>query len=151
MPEGPLSISAYTADSVSLSWHPPAADTSTVPITSYRVEKREATRPYWDSVGSVDVSDTSYTIRKLRRETDYMFRVIAENAAGASAPLVLEKPFVPRSQLGKFTTLSRRHSCLVHLRKLYVKLLHNAITVLHESRNNSYSPKQRGPHHLLDH
>jgi len=66
-------------------------------VSSYRIEKREGTRSGWDVAGSVDASETSFTVRGLRSGTDYFFRVIAENGAGASAPLTLERSFVPRT------------------------------------------------------
>jgi len=40
--------------------------------------------------------DTSFTERGLRADTDFCFRVIAEN--GASQPLTFDHSFVPRSQ-----------------------------------------------------
>jgi len=52
-------------------------------------------------VGNVDASETSFTVRGLRAGTDYYFRVIAENGAGASPPLTLDKSFVPRTPYGK--------------------------------------------------
>ena len=41
--------------------------------------------------------DTSFTGRGLRAGTDYYFRVLAENGAGASQPLTLDRSFVPRT------------------------------------------------------
>jgi len=43
--------------------------------------------------------DTSFTVRSLRAGagTDYYFRVLAENGAGASQPLTLDRSFVPRT------------------------------------------------------
>ena len=39
--------------------------------------------------------DTSFTVRGLRADTDFCFRVIAEN--GAPLPLTLDRSFVPRT------------------------------------------------------
>ena len=37
------------------------------------------------------ITDTSYTVRTLAEETDYEFRVMAENRAGLSAPSDVSK------------------------------------------------------------
>ena len=100
-PIGPLTIHAFSYDSVTLSWSRPDADAS---ISSYRIEKREVSRQIWDVVGNVDASETSYTIRGLKAGTDYYFRVIAENGAGASTPLTLDRSFIPKMVYGKYTT-----------------------------------------------
>ena len=98
-PVGPLTIHAYSHDSVTLSWRAPeGVDAWTV--TGYRVEKREVSRQTWEVVGNVDASETSFTVRGLRAGTDYYFRVIAENGAGASAPLTLDRSFIPRTPYG---------------------------------------------------
>ena len=97
-PVGPLSVNAYSTDSVTLSWQPP--DDSNL-ISSYRIEKRESTRHKWDVAGTADFRDTSYTVRSLRPGTDYFFRVVAENVAGTSAPLVMDRSFVPKAPIGK--------------------------------------------------
>ena len=99
-PVGPLTIHAFSYDSVTLSWRAPdGADAWS--ITGYRVEKREVSRQGWEVVGNVDATETSFTVRGLRAGTDYYFRVIAENGAGASAPLTLDRSFVPRTPYGK--------------------------------------------------
>lgn len=100
-PVGPLTISAFSHDSVSLSWMHPEGDGG---ISSYRIEKREASRPSWEVVGNVDASETSYIVRGLRSGTDYLFRVIAENGMGASQPLTLDRSFIPRLLYGDYVT-----------------------------------------------
>ena len=97
-PVGPLTVNAFSHDSVSLNWLHPEGDDS---ISSYRIEKRDSTRTTWDVVGNVDASETSYVVRGLNSGTDYYFRVIAENGAGASAPLTLDRSFIPRIPYGK--------------------------------------------------
>ncbi len=87
-------VSAYSRDSVSLTWHPIESDS---PLT-YRIEKAEVGKRRWSVVGMVDDSESSYTIRKLHTGTDYKFRLMAENLAGSSAPTLLDTSFVPKSQ-----------------------------------------------------
>lgn len=98
-PVGPLTINAFSHDSVSLSWMHPEGDGS---ISSYRIEKREALRTNWEVVGNVDASETSYIVRNLRPGTDYYFRVIAENGMGASQPLTLDRSFIPKLLYGQW-------------------------------------------------
>jgi titin len=99
-PVGPLTIHAFSHDSVTISWLPPdPMDIGS--ISGYRIEKREVSQSFWDVVGNTDASETSYTVRGLRAGTDYYFRVIAENGAGASAPLTLDRSFIPRTPYDK--------------------------------------------------
>ena len=106
-PVGPLAIHAYSHDSVTLSWRAPEG-VDAWSITGYRVEKREVSRGTWEVVGNVDAADTSFTVRGLRAGTDYYFRVIAENGAGASQPLTLDRSFVPRTPYGEQLNTSLR-------------------------------------------
>jgi len=106
-PVGPLTIRAYSYDSVTLSWWAPEG-VDAWSITGYRVEKREVSRQTWEVVGTVDASETSFTVSGLRAGTDYYFRVIAENGAGASAPLTLDRSFVPKTPYGKPLNRSRK-------------------------------------------
>ena len=98
-PVGPLTIHAFSHDSVTLSWRAPEG-VDAWSITGYRIEKREVSRHTWEVVGNVDATETSFTVRGLRSGTDYYFRVIAENGAGASPPLTLDRSFVPRTPYG---------------------------------------------------
>ena len=91
-PKG-LDVSALGHDSVRLTWYTPDDDL----ITSYRIEKREVSSGFWTLVDTVDSSTSSYTIRNLDVGKDYYFRVVAENTAGLSQPLALDKPIVPKS------------------------------------------------------
>lgn len=103
-PAGPLNINAYSADSITLSWQP---HSKLEHISSYRVEKRESNRQKWDVVGLADARDTTYTVRNLKPGTDYYFRVVAENLSGTpSAPLTLERPFIPRAPVGEWNFLT---------------------------------------------
>ena len=46
----------------------------------------------WEPVVPAErITDTSYTVRTLAEETDYEFRVMAENRAGLSAPSEVSK------------------------------------------------------------
>jgi len=90
-----LTVTAVSEDSVSLSWHYHDLDQSTV--SSYRIERRAASSGMWETVATVDSTYHTYTVRHLRPGTDYFFRVVALNTAGASAPpRSLDQAVVPR-------------------------------------------------------
>ena len=99
-PVGPLIVTSFSHDSVSLSWKPPIQDLAY--ISSYRIETRESTKSTWETVGTVDASATSYIVRNLKSSTEYFFRVIAEGSTGASKPLMIDTSVVPRLQYGEY-------------------------------------------------
>jgi Fibronectin type III domain len=76
--------------------------------------------PSWEVVGTADASDTSYIVRGLRSGTDYYFRVIAENGAGASVPLTMDKSFIPKKPYGEFL-LAHLHR-VSHVLNFYVEV-----------------------------
>ena len=79
-------ITDITKDTASIHWTAPRHD-GRAPITNYRIEMRSVGTYRWDMVNPTDrVTDLSHTIRGLRDETDYEFRVSAENRAGVSQP-----------------------------------------------------------------
>ena len=96
-PSGPLSICAYTADSVSLAWQPADIESA---VATYRVESRELSQPKWHVMSTVEASASSCTVRQLQSGSDYLFRVIAENDTGLSLPLTIDRSFMPRSPIG---------------------------------------------------
>jgi titin len=84
-----------------LSWQPPEYDGGSR-ITGYLVEKSEARRPKWLRVARVGPSDLSADLDNLVENTDYYFRVIAENKMGVSSPLETSKPVKPVSPYSKY-------------------------------------------------
>ena len=64
----------------------PPSDDGGSPITNYRIEMRTVGSYRWDIVNIEKVTTTSYTVNHLMEETDYEFRVSAENKAGVSQP-----------------------------------------------------------------
>ncbi len=98
-------MTAISEDSVSLTWHYHDVDASALSaVWQYRIEKRAATSSHWDTVDTVDATHHHYTVRRLRPGTDYFFRVVALNTAGAAAPpRSLEHAVVPRSAYSEYT------------------------------------------------
>ena len=70
----------------SLSWAKPSSDGGS-PITNYVIEMKEMGEVKWSQVTMGEkVTKTSYTVQALRSDTDYEFRVFAQNKAGLSQP-----------------------------------------------------------------
>lgn len=61
-------------------------------LTGYIVEKRLATLTTikWTRVVTLDTHCLQYCIDNLKEKSEYVFRVLAENAAGLSAPATTE-------------------------------------------------------------
>ena len=72
--------------SATLRWSRPQSDGGT-PITTFRVERRTLGAYRWELVNPTErISETTYTVTGLQPDTDYEFRVLAENKVGVSAP-----------------------------------------------------------------
>ena len=80
---GKPTISEIQRSSVFLSWQPPKSDGNS-PITGYIIEKRETTSTRWFRANREDVSGTNHTVINLIEDSEYEFRVLAENKAGFS-------------------------------------------------------------------
>uniref|UniRef100_A0A8C8ASV5 Titin n=1 Tax=Otus sunia TaxID=257818 RepID=A0A8C8ASV5_9STRI len=97
-PPTDVHIDEVSADSVTLSWKPPAYDGG-CHISNYIVEKRDTTTTTWDVV-SAAVARTSIKVSRLTTGSEYQFRICAENRYGkstyANSPsVVAEYPFKP--------------------------------------------------------
>jgi hypothetical protein len=88
---------------VSLRWSAPRSDGGSR-ITAYRIERRDAVRTAWTSIGSVDGARTSYDVVNIAPGTDYWFRVFAENDVGASEPCAMAVPVRSKDKIGEHHT-----------------------------------------------
>ena len=71
-----------------------------MPLTAYVLEKREFPRSTWSRVDKISPDLTSYCVQNLTTGSDYFFRVMAENKAGPSPPLEMDKPVKIKSPFG---------------------------------------------------
>ena len=55
-------------------------------MDNYLVEKLESGSNYWMNVGVVPATQTSAVCQGLRSQTEYIFRVFAENEMGVGEP-----------------------------------------------------------------
>ena len=100
-PQGPIEFSDLKADSVTLTWKPPASDGGS-PIKNYIVDKKDARKTSWNKVTTVDAkSPLSCVASKLLEDTPYIFRVIAVNDEGQSPPLEADKEIIPKAPAGE--------------------------------------------------
>jgi titin len=69
-----------------LRWARPQSDGGT-PITTFRVERRTIGAYLWEVCNPNEkVTETAYTVTGLQPDTDYEFRILAENKVGVSQP-----------------------------------------------------------------
>ena len=85
-PVGPLSATDIDGTELTLSWQPPEHDGGS-PLTGYFIEKREGRKAFWAKVATIGPEETKYRVKDLTVDTDYAFRVTAENKNGSSKPL----------------------------------------------------------------
>lgn len=76
----PLDI---TNDSLTLFWKAPEDDGNSE-IIEYILEYHEITQKTWTKI--TQITDTTYTVSKLKTNSEYVFRTIARNKAGESPP-----------------------------------------------------------------
>ena len=81
---GRPTVTDLTKDTVSLLWTAPKDDGNS-PITNYVIEMRPARSFHWDTAPG-KVTGLSHTVHGLKPDTEYEFRITAENKAGQSAP-----------------------------------------------------------------
>uniref|UniRef100_A0A803TKH3 Titin n=1 Tax=Anolis carolinensis TaxID=28377 RepID=A0A803TKH3_ANOCA len=87
-PRGPVKFDDISAESITLSWNPPAY-TGGCQITNYIVHKRDTTSTVWETV-SATVARTTLKVSKLKTGSEYQFRIFAENRYGQSFALESE-------------------------------------------------------------
>ena len=68
-------------------------------LRRYVIEKKLKNSDKWERVTDV-TNGTTATIPKLKEGEEYEFRVIAENANGASEALVTDKPVLAKNPFG---------------------------------------------------
>ena len=91
-PQGPLEMQDLTSDSLTLHWKPPSYDGGSS-ISNYIVEQRETHKPNW-TVVSATVTRTTIKVVKLKEDSEYTFRVNAQNRFGISKSLQSEDVLV---------------------------------------------------------
>uniref|UniRef100_A0A0N5B5S6 Ig-like domain-containing protein n=1 Tax=Strongyloides papillosus TaxID=174720 RepID=A0A0N5B5S6_STREA len=83
-PTGPLVVTKRDENSVTLSWNQPTSDGGST-ILGYCVEKKETTKSSWIFVDRT--TQTNFTIKELKNNVKYDYRVSAENKFGTGSYL----------------------------------------------------------------
>lgn len=86
--------------SCTITWQPPLDDGGSK-LTSYVIEKRDASRSTWVTAGSVEADVTSFRVGKLYEGNEYYIRVSAENKVGTSEPTDVKDVVQPKSPYSK--------------------------------------------------
>lgn len=96
-PPEKLGVTSVSKDSVSLTWLKPEHDGGSR-IVHYVVEALEKGHKNWFKCAVV--KSTHHVVSGLRENSEYFFRVFAENQAGLSDPRELLLPVLIKEQLG---------------------------------------------------
>lgn len=97
-----MRIKDIGSDSVTIEWNKPSDDGG-LDISSYQVERCNVGKMIWSKVADVGHDFSAYSVQKLHEDAEYMFRVCAQNAVGASEFLESE-PVTVKCRYREYTT-----------------------------------------------
>ena len=97
-------MTEVSKDYVILAWDIPESDGGS-PITSYTIEKCDASKGSWFSAGSSEKDTLTFKVKKLFEGTDYLFRVAAENKIGLGEFAALTKPVTAKLPFGAYLVM----------------------------------------------
>ena len=78
-----MAVAETWKSSIKLTWAAPSNDGGT-PVTGYQIERCLADSTRWIRVGKS--TETSYMDKEVVEDTQYLYRVIAENKVGPGPP-----------------------------------------------------------------
>jgi DNA-directed RNA polymerase III subunit RPC5 len=81
-----MAVKEVSTDAIVIEWKPPVDDGG-LEISQYIIEKCEGEQKAWIKIADVDRSIESYCLQKLTENSQYLFRVTAQNPVGVSEPL----------------------------------------------------------------
>ena len=101
-PDAPqnLKVTEVSRDYVVLTWEVPENDGG-ANITSYTIEKKDASKAYWGTSGTVEAGVYTFKVKKLFEGSEYLFRVAAENRIGLGEFAELTEPVEARLPFGE--------------------------------------------------
>lgn len=100
------------ANAALVTWDEPK-DHGGTPITGYLVERREANKRSWTSVGPAEPG-LNKVIPDLTPNTSYFFRVMAQNNSGCSEPAETDTPLVIPCKTSGFLPLIGNNGVFLH-------------------------------------
>ncbi len=95
-PTGPITAITCNKHSISIQWGPPKDDGGS-PLTRYIIYYREINTQNWIRAGIADLRTLSLQIENLVENSEYHFRIFAENIIGVSEYLQTQEPFKAQS------------------------------------------------------
>ena len=98
-PPTDLAVKDIFADHCTLTWKPPADDGG-AELTGYVIERKDEDDDIWQTLPDV-VSNTTHTVKGLKKGHKYKFRVRAENIYGVSDPAETDKAIVAKNPYGR--------------------------------------------------
>lgn len=139
-PPEKLAVTETWKASITLTWAPPSQDGGS-PVTGYLIERCLADSTRWIRVGKT-TTETTYTDKEVVEDTQYLYRVAAENKVGPGPPCEPTQPVTAKDPwsksecryLPKALTHTHTLTCrdLLQLELLYKLLYNKSIT------NDSY-------------
>jgi len=107
-----LAVGETWKSSISLTWAPPTSDGGS-PLTGYHVERCLADSTRWIRVGRTSGDGTtSYLDKEVVEDTQYRYRVAAENKVGVGPPCEPTQPVTAKDPWSKSLFSFPIHSCL---------------------------------------
>lgn len=82
---GKPDVTSVTRSAITITWTPPISSGGS-PITNYILEKRESFAVRWVPATKKAIHNTTFVVDGLKENTQFEFRVIAENKAGQGPP-----------------------------------------------------------------
>ena len=111
-----LAVAEALKSSVKLTWAAPSNDGGT-PVTGYQIERCLADSTRWIRVGKS--TETSYTDKEVVEDTQYLYRVIAENKVGpgppcepTSPPVTAKDPWSESNSCSALSFLNKHYQLL---------------------------------------
>ena len=95
-----LRVKEVYKDFIAIAWDTPETDGGS-PITSYIVEKRDASKTTYVNAGTLESGTLHHKVTKLVEGKEYYFRVYAENAIGRSDPAETTDPIKAKLPFGE--------------------------------------------------
>ena len=99
-PPGIPQFSEVTDTSIRLTWTPPEDDGG-APITNYVIEYKLKDGKTWTQANDETVADTTFIVKRLKTDSEYVFRVSAVNKVGQGPPSQNTPAQLIKAPLGK--------------------------------------------------
>ena len=122
---------------MSLEWKPPVSDGGS-PVTNYIIEYRVEGGFKWLKANEYTVNETNYTIKALKNDETYEFRIAAENRAGVGPASDPTKPIKVKEPIGKLIFTNFHTAQLLNLQIVLLLNVTNCIKFNIPQNNVAY-------------